>query len=107
MLQNRGFGLIGNIQQSTRPIRDNLGAGVQSVRRGVRQAGNINLMDTVREIRENVSTGQAAGGAAPAAPGGPARMLSFQTREFFERTPARPAAPSRPVEGRIVVKTGL
>ncbi len=61
-------------------------------------------MDTAKEIRENIAGQQAA---APGIPGAPTRMFSFQTREFVQKTGARPAAPSRPVEGRIVVRTGL
>lgn len=107
MFQNRGLGFIGAIQQSTRPIRDNVGAGIQSVRRGVRQASSgLNLMDTAKSVREGVAAQQAVpGGAAQQL--APGRMFSFQTRQFVEQTAALPADPSRPVKGRIVVDTGL
>jgi len=109
MFQNRGLGLIGAVQQSVRPMRENFGSGVQSVRRGVRQASSgVNIMESAREIRENIQGQQAAapGGVAPAVSGARQRF-SFQTRSFVEQTAARPADPSRPVKGRIVVNTGL
>jgi len=106
MFQNRGLGFIGAIQQSTRPMRENIGAGIQSVRRGVRQASTgVNLVETAKGIREGVAAQQVAPGAAQQV--APGRMFSFQTRQFVEQTGAKPAAPSRPVEGRIVVRTGL
>lgn len=111
MLQNRGFGIIGAVQQSTRPMRDNIGTGIQSVRRGIRQAsGGLNLVDTARQIRENIAGQQTAMEAGPvrgAMRQAPSPMFSFQTREFVSPTGTRAAAPARPSVGRIVVDTGL